>query len=274
MDHKFDAQTTTVGERLRSAREEKGLSLEDVATRTRIPLRHLAAIEEERWDALPSITYSVGFARAYANAVGLDGAGVGRELRDQLGGTRVSVAVPEFYEPADPARVPPRGLAITAAVIAIVLVVGYLLWRSSLAEDEPVAAPAAPATAPSPAAAPAAVQPTASAPATGQVTLVAMEPVWLRISEGAGAALFQGTLNAGQRYDVPATAANPVIRTGRPQVLRVAIGGREIGPLDTRERTIGNVSLRPADLQTRLQPSAAAPVAPAAPATAGGPTGR
>ncbi len=260
MDQTFDSQSRPIGDRLRQARDDKGLSLEDVATRTRIPLRHLHAIEEERWDALPSITYSVGFARAYGNAVGLDGAAIGRELRDQLGGTRVSVAVPEFYEPADPARVPPRGLAVIAATIAIVLVVGYLVWRSSLADEQP----SPPAAQPAPVAAP--VQQPAPSPAAapvalaGQVTLVASEPVWLRVSDGAGAALFQGTLNAGQRYDVPATAANPVVRTGRPQVLRVVVGGREIGPLDNRERTVANVSLRPADLQARAQ--APAPVQP------------
>ena len=76
----------SVGERLRVAREAKKLSLDDVARQTRIPVRHLEHIEREEWDALPAITYSVGFARSYANVVDLDGAQIGAEVRQLLGG--------------------------------------------------------------------------------------------------------------------------------------------------------------------------------------------
>ena len=76
-----------IGDRLRLAREEKGLSLDEVARQTRIPIRHLQHIEQEEWDALPAITYTIGFVRSYANAVGLDGPEIGTELREKLGGT-------------------------------------------------------------------------------------------------------------------------------------------------------------------------------------------
>ena len=72
---------------MRQAREAKGLSLEDVANQTRIPIRHLQHIDREEWDALPAITYCIGFVRSYATVVGLDGAELGRELRDRLGGS-------------------------------------------------------------------------------------------------------------------------------------------------------------------------------------------
>ena len=59
---------TRTGDRLRLAREEAGLSLADVATRTRITQRHLAAIEKSDFSELPGRTYVTGFARAYARA--------------------------------------------------------------------------------------------------------------------------------------------------------------------------------------------------------------
>ena len=62
----------TVGERLRAAREAQGLSLEEVASRTRIPTRHLDSLEQSEWSRLPAPTYSIGFAKAYASVVGLD----------------------------------------------------------------------------------------------------------------------------------------------------------------------------------------------------------
>src|SRR6476620_12385021 len=76
----------TVGERLRAAREEKKLSLEDIAAQTRIPQRHLESIENAEWDKLPAPTYTVGFAKSYASTVGLDRTDVGDQLREEMGG--------------------------------------------------------------------------------------------------------------------------------------------------------------------------------------------
>src|SRR4051794_26513130 len=132
-----------IGERLRVAREAKGLSLDDVARQTRIPIRHLEHIEREEWDSLPAITYSVGFVRSYANAVDLDGPALGAELREQLGATRMPGAATAYYEPTDPARVPPRWIAIAAALLAILIVVGYLIWRHQAVGDADAVGPPA-----------------------------------------------------------------------------------------------------------------------------------
>lgn len=248
----------SIGGRLRAAREARGLSLHDVGAQTRIPVRHLQHVEQEQWDDLPAVTYCVGFVRAYGNAVGLDGAELGREVRDQLGGARARAPAVNYYEPADPARVPPRSLAIVAAVIAIAIVIGYAVWRSGLNEIEP--APQAEAPAPSAPAAPAPQQPAAVA---GQaVTLTAIGPVWLRVTDGAagGASLFQGELATGQTFAVPATAQRPLLRTGRPQMLRASVGGRDLGQLETVERTVSDLSLRSEDLANRAQ-SAPGPAA-------------
>lgn len=260
-------ETRSVGERLRLAREAKGLSLEDVARQTRIPLRHLEHIEREEWDALPAITYSVGFARSYANTIDLDGAEIGAQVREQLGGARAggTTATP-YYEPADPARVPPRSVAIAAIVLALLLGIGYMIWRSSAVDDDSPAdvaitqsdeAPAGPA-APRPA------EPAVKAPppTNGPVVLTAAEDVWLRIDQaGGGAALYMGILKAGQSYQVPAGAQAPRIRTARANVLRVSVGGAEVPPLGPPETTISDVSLAPGDLLARAQGGAAPPPA-------------
>ena len=48
---------TRTGDRLRLAREAVGLSLADVATRTRITQRHLEAMEKSEFSGLPGRTY-------------------------------------------------------------------------------------------------------------------------------------------------------------------------------------------------------------------------
>ena len=261
-------EDTSIGGQLRRAREARGLSLDDVASQTRIPVRHLQHVEQEEWDALPAVTYCIGFVRAYANMVGLDGAELSRQLRDRIGGTRTRAPAPDYYEPADPARVPPRSLAVIAAVIAVVLIAGYAIWRSTLGgPDDPI-----PGVPPAEQAAPggqqqAPAQPAPAAPVAGQpVVLTATGEVWLRISDG-GASLFEGILMPGQTYQVPPQAQAPMLRTGRPQMLRVGIGGRDLGLLEPVERTVDNVSLRAEDLARRgAAATTALPLAPQPPA--------
>ena len=247
--------TLGIGERLRQAREAKGLSLDEVASQTRIPIRHLQHIEREEWDALPAITYCVGFVRSYANTIGLDGAEIGRELRDRLGGVRARAPTAEYYQPADPSRVPPRSLALIAAVVAVVLIVGYMIWRSSLDDaEEPAATVAVPeASAPK--------QPQATGPqpvqpqnAAGQpVTLTAIGPVWLRVYEEGGATITERTMAAGETYQIPATATRPMLRVGAPEALRITVGQTVIPPLGPAGQPVGNVSARPEDLIARAQ---------------------
>src|SRR5437763_16928008 len=84
----LEPDVPTVGERLRAAREEKGLSLDDIAAQTRIPRRHLESMERAEWDALPAPTYATGFAKRYASAVGLDRTELGDPLPADRGGQR------------------------------------------------------------------------------------------------------------------------------------------------------------------------------------------
>lgn len=63
--------TKTVGQRLRLARQRKSLSLEQVEQLTKVKLKYLEALEEDRYDLLPTEVYSLGFLRCYADALGL-----------------------------------------------------------------------------------------------------------------------------------------------------------------------------------------------------------
>jgi cytoskeletal protein RodZ len=281
-------EPSPVGERLRVAREAKGLSLEDLAAQTRIPQRHLASIETGDWEHLPAPTYTIGFAKNYASSVGLDRNEIGNDLREEMGGQRFTAASTDVFEPADPARTMPKGLVIgaIAAVVLLVVLMSWLNQRSLQGSDEPVTGAdtntvAPQAAAPSQAPAPPAAQ--------GPVVLTATAPVWLQVSERGGATLFSGMLEAGQTYAVPTTATAPVLKTGKPEALRITVGNTVAGPVGAAATTVSNVSLLPADLlkapaaaQTNpppvtLQPppaprsrvrSQAAPAAPPPPATA------
>lgn len=60
----------TIGQILREARAEKRLTLEEVSQYTRIEIKYLKALEDNRFDLLPPTTFTKGFIRNYAKAIG------------------------------------------------------------------------------------------------------------------------------------------------------------------------------------------------------------
>lgn len=62
-----------IGDKLRSAREAKGLTIADIEKTTKIQGRYLQAIEQNDFDKLPGDFYARAFIRQYAQIVGLDG---------------------------------------------------------------------------------------------------------------------------------------------------------------------------------------------------------
>ena len=63
---------STFGEELRSQRLSRGIALEQITAVTKISLRHLMALEQDRFQQLPGGILSKGIVRGYAGAVGLD----------------------------------------------------------------------------------------------------------------------------------------------------------------------------------------------------------
>jgi cytoskeletal protein RodZ len=255
-----------VGEQLLAAREKAGISLEDIAAQTRIPTRHLQSIEASEWDKLPAPTYTMGFAKSYATAVGLDRNAIADQLREEMGGMRATVTQSEVFEPVDPARVMPRGLVI-AAIAAAALIVALLLWNQSRSLDAPDNVPSEAAASADNAvvAAPAAAMPSAQGP----VVLTANEQVWIQVKDGA-TTLKAAMLEAGQSYEVPATAKAPVLSTGKPEALRISVGTADAPPVGPAATTVANVSLLGPDLlrgPSASPPTAAPPVAAPAPQT-------
>ena len=254
-EDKVETGSHTVGARLKAARTKKKLSLEDVASQTRIPVRHLESVEQSAWDRLPAPTYTIGFAKAYAGAIGMDRAEIGDQIREELGGHRYAVISPEVFEPADPARSMPKWLVIgaIAAVIALVLLMSWLNERSLEDSEEPVAnvtaaAPAAPPPAPLP-----------SPSAQGPVVLTAVAPAWIQVTD-QGKSLFSGELAAGQTFTVPPNATAPLLKAGKPEALRVNVGTAVAPAVGPAGKVASNVSLLPADLMR----GPSAPVPPTA----------
>lgn len=96
----MDELNLTIGEILRQAREDQGLSLEEISAATRIKDKYLAAIEADNWAVLPSTVQQKGFTRSYAAFLGVDTAPLIRKLRELLQEPEQEEIQPETRAPA------------------------------------------------------------------------------------------------------------------------------------------------------------------------------
>ncbi|MCW3846610.1 DUF4115 domain-containing protein [Sphingomonas sp. LB-2] len=248
---------TTVGEKLRAAREAQGVSLADIAANTRIPQRHLEAIEKSNYASLPSITYALGFAKAYARAVDVDEVAIARDLRGELSTTYEPRPVPSpVYEMDGPRRSAPGGIVWISVIVALLLVAGVAIYygtdliRGSAPAAEGLVIPPEESPTPDPGN-------EAIAAATGQVSLTALGTVWLRVTDGTGKILYEKEMQAGERYDVPAGADHPRARVPRPDLIQVTLNGSNVAPLGEGAQTV-EVEVSADAIAARGQPGAGA----------------
>jgi cytoskeleton protein RodZ len=112
-----------VGEILRRARMQKGLSISQTEALLHIRASHLEALERSDFDALPGRTYVIGFIRTYAEFLGLDGGRVIHLLKRQTDGLGTPQALNAQLLPTD-SRLPsvPLMAVATAALLLIMIV--------------------------------------------------------------------------------------------------------------------------------------------------------
>lgn len=276
----FDVGSPRVGERLRRARVEKGLELVDIARETRVPLRHLAALEGDAHDSLPALTYSIGFVKTFARAVGLPPEEVAAQFKAE---TSKVAHVPQTMplEPLDESRVPPRGIVVAMLIAVVVIIAGVWAYGSGMFQREPM--PPAPVEMASPDEPPSEEDVTAEAavpapagdigvppatpavdaagvplpldpaavPAGGPVVITATTEVWIKVYDAAQQTVKMGILQPGESYAVPADRGDLQLWTGRAGALRITVNGRPIPPLGGPEQTVQDVSLAPAALLAR-----------------------
>jgi cytoskeleton protein RodZ len=259
---------TRVGDRLRQAREQSGRSVAEIAAKTRIPQRHLEALETSHYEGLPGRTYITGFARAYARALDLNEIEIGAAMRKELAEQDYADRAPyEAYEPTDPQRLPTRTLAWVALAIALLLASAYGVWRFVSADpseelvateiaaedDAATAAAAAPKTE-----APGTEVATPPVDANAQVVLSGISEVWIGFDDATGKTENWRTLSAGETMVVPADYIEKfTLRTARPQALKITVGGRDVPQIGAPDAITSGISMKPAALMARTAPTAA-----------------
>ncbi|WP_350445747.1 RodZ family helix-turn-helix domain-containing protein [Peribacillus simplex] len=124
---------TELGNRLKEAREAKGLSLEDLQELTKIQKRYLIGIEEGNYSMMPGKFYVRAFIKQYCEAVGLDSEEIFEQYKSEVPSV-YSEELPEQLSRVQSRKTIPAGdskvVEMLPRILAVVLVIGaaVLIW--------------------------------------------------------------------------------------------------------------------------------------------------
>lgn len=251
-----------LGEFLRQQREGKNISIEELATRTRIGVRFIKLIEENQFDQLPNPVSAKGFLRSYARCLGLEETPILSRFSQIVHPSGTSAAsgteekVPSYIQRKQPDRLPfPLWAALAVVgVIILFLVLAFLMPKNREAapppppeevfSDEPIPAepspippppegggasfePLPPAPTPSSAADPAPFPQASSTPSV--LVIEAVEPSWIHATID-GTEIREALLQPSEsiRWEAKEKFA---LTVGNAGGVRLFLDGRDLGSL-------------------------------------------
>jgi cytoskeleton protein RodZ len=264
-----------IGQQLRDARVERGLSLHDVADRLKLSLRQLEWMEAGDFARLPGATFVRGFVRNYARFLELDSAPLMALLEQEYPSSPVDRAPPPQAAEAQSAM----GSKLWWLLLPALVVAALIAWQqqdgstetaapqgelvpmlhqaasdalASAPQSEPASTPVAVVVAPvasavamaSPASAATAVPaPVASKPASAPVAQAGQKAVrvqagadsWVSVVDASGKKLVYGLIRAGQSQEVRGVPPFKLKIGNAPQVVLSYDGA----VIDLKDKTRG-----------------------------------
>ncbi len=111
----------SIGQDLKRERELRGISLQEIADSTRISLKFLQAVEEDRLDIIPGQFFIRGILRSYAKSIGLDENQVLNKYQEKIM-FEEQLAYQEARKRHSPARLPRPKKALFLVLSLVVLI--------------------------------------------------------------------------------------------------------------------------------------------------------
>ncbi|MDQ1683975.1 MAG: hypothetical protein QOC82_712 [Frankiaceae bacterium] len=203
----------SVGADLARAREERGLSVEDVSSATRIRAGLIRSIEADEFEPCGGAVYARGHIRSVARAVGIDPEPLVADFDRSHVEEPVPVPVPN--QPTDPdlaaraeRRRPNWTAAMAVALLVICALAGYGVYANSKHKPNTAASTNDFPTVPSPSASPSTPSVVPSAPPSAVALLPSRDAVvlirvtgtktWLHVETLSHRVLFSAILNHGE----------------------------------------------------------------------------
>ena len=254
-----------LGELLKEARQDKGVSLEEVEEETKIRRNYLQALEEEDFSIMPPKVYIKGFLRNYAVYLGLDpeevralykGEPIAKGRKRKFVGRAGQIAGEETGPhafPMDMSLTRSRLLAFPFLVIALAVLASLLLglWAFRQyfplpAETEPEIKATLTVVQPRPTFTPTSVVTQATPTLVGtpmpkvytgvEVELVMLERAWLQVHVD-GEKVFEGVFDEGTKISWNGKERVSV-RCNNAGGVEVTLNGQKLGPLGKRGQVV------------------------------------
>jgi hypothetical protein len=217
-----------IGNSLREARTRRGIEFAQAEQATKIRGKYLRALEEERFDLLPSETYVKGFLRAYAEYLGLDGQLYVDEFNSRfVADTELFPRRVTSHRHSRNRRLETNVVLIALAAIAVVTLVVISAWRWA-GSDGQTAQPARKAAAPR----------TAQAPRPYLTIKAVRGSSYVAVHRGgvAGPVVFEGTIAKGETE--PFRGKRFWLNVSAPENLVITVGGKRVRVGGYRPRVI------------------------------------
>ena len=202
-----------MGEMLRAARDQAGLSLEAVSSATRIPRHNLIALESDNLDVLPAEPFTRGLIRVYTRALAVPEEPVLNAYAAALSAQRLASSEPDRALRRRRGRLiagAMAGMAVIAVVMLLVLQAGGSLVPAASESPTPASAPAG-----------------TGLRAGSQLALVAVRPTEIEVVVD-GQSVFEGEVTTGSSQTF-LPQRDIAVRAEAPDAIEVRIDGTSIG---------------------------------------------
>lgn len=213
------------GEKLLAARKRLGLSLDELAMRTRVRREFLEALEVMDMKLLPGRAYALAYLRSYANALGLDARAIAAQFERESALTREDPQ-PQLRNPDSKPRPHRPWLAALALGLALAGFIGWKVWSGQQLSPSPESALIA--------AAPSGARPGAIAAANPvqehDIEVYALQSQWLEARGPDGTIFLSRVMVEGERYS-PEVGAGWTLHAKDGGAFEVYVDGASIGPL-------------------------------------------
>ncbi len=216
------AELLELGQRLRRAREGRGIGVAELADRLHLAPEQLTALENGDRGPLHEPVFVIAQAKRVAQALGVDVSPQVESLRQSrlmqppgpagsaptalAPGVAIPAASPQSSGPA-PRWALAAALAVLTLLLGVVGIQSFRLWgqRRPLPSTAPALAPATPPTA-----------------APGVLLLRSDQPSWVEVRNGEGQVLFSGLLEKEARFRI---AGGLRVLAGRPDLVTATLAG-------------------------------------------------
>jgi cytoskeletal protein RodZ len=246
-------EATSVGAALAAAREQRGLSVADVAERTRIRSTLIRDIEADRFDRCGGMVYARGHLRNIAQVVGLDPGPLLERFDAEHGNSPAPIATAPIPAPTARdqrkerkerkryARVDRNGPNWATAMIAVFAIVFAVLVVSIVAQavkspkkgdahsSRPAPSHSAGSTPkPTPSETSSSPTPSPSLSGVNVVLRVTKGQSWIKVLDATGKELYQDVMKVGDIQNFH-DAKQITVRFGNSQAMDVMLNGQDLG---------------------------------------------